>query len=103
MASKKDAALNNDELQDLQDDELDADAPAARPAKAVVKMRVENIKPFNDGSAMINLRPVTSGSPDNDAFFHLMPSGAVALGPISEAAARLFVLNADYMVEFTPA
>jgi hypothetical protein len=71
--------------------------------KVRAKMRVERIEPVIGGGAYIHLRPVTSGSAENNAFYQNTPGGACSIGLVTPEVARLFVLNSDYFVDFTPA
>lgn len=78
-------------------------ATAAKPTKVRAKMRVERIEPTPQGDAFIHLRPVTSGSLENHEFYTHTPGGACSIGLVSKEVARMFVLNQDYYVDFTPA
>jgi hypothetical protein len=75
----------------------------AAVTKVRAKMRVERIEPVPGGEAYIHLRPVTSGSPENLEFYKHTPGGACSIGLVSKEVARMFVLNADYYVDFVPA
>jgi hypothetical protein len=51
----------------------------------------------------IELRPVSSGSPENEKFYASTPCGDVKLGTINAEAAKLFELGKEYYLDFTPA
>ena len=51
----------------------------------------------------VKLRPVTSGSPENKAFYEASPSGDMTLGTLNEEASKQFSLNQEFYVDFTPA
>ena len=53
--------------------------------------------------AIIDLSPVTSGSPENEAFYAATPSGKIELSTIVDAASSQFELGKFYYVDFSPA
>ena len=51
----------------------------------------------------IALRPCAATSEENKRFFASTPTGEIQLGIVNLEAARLFELNKEYYVDFTPA
>lgn len=51
----------------------------------------------------VTLRPVYSGSPENDQFYKLTPSGQIVLSTINVAAFEQFTEGQEFYVDFTPA
>lgn len=51
----------------------------------------------------LKLHPVSSGSPENDAFYASTPSGEIQLATVNADAVAEMQLGADYYVDFTPA
>ena len=51
----------------------------------------------------IELYPVTGGSEENKQFYASTPSGKIELGVVNAEAAKLFELNKDHYVDFSPA
>ena len=51
----------------------------------------------------IELRPVTSGSKENEQFYMATPSGMIELTTINPAAGNTFKLGAEYYVDFSAA
>jgi len=51
----------------------------------------------------IELQPVMSGSPENEAFYAATPGGLVKLQTVNHEAGVQFALGAEYYVDFTPA
>jgi hypothetical protein len=47
--------------------------------------------------------PVTSGSPENDAFYKYTPAGKLELSTINAEAAAGFEVGKAYYLDFTPA
>lgn len=109
MGSKQDKEVSAQQALVDQNESGQADlatktaAPRAAITKVRAKMRVERIDPVPNGEAYIHLRPVTSGSEENRAFYNGTPGGACTIGLVSKEVARMFVLNSDYFVDFTPA
>jgi len=62
-----------------------------------------NIQPPDENLKVIKLRAVTSGSPENDSFFKLTPSGEISLATVNAEASAQFTEGAEYFVDFTPA
>ena len=52
---------------------------------------------------VIELQPVTSGSPENEQYFKYTPYGKIEVGTINKAAAADFVVGKPYYVDFTQA
>lgn len=65
------------------------------------KFRCESIEP-QTGGKVVTLRPVVSGSAENESFYRYTPWGEIKLGTVNEAAAAQFVEGAEYYVDFTP-
>ncbi len=51
----------------------------------------------------IELQPVMSGSPENEAFYAATPGGSVKLMTVSDEAGTQFELGAEYYIDFTKA
>ena len=51
----------------------------------------------------IELSPVVSGSPENEAFYAATPGGAIKLQTISHEAGVQFDLGTEFYVDFTRA
>jgi hypothetical protein len=49
------------------------------------------------------LSPVTSGSPENDAFYQYKPGGSLVLATINAAAAEQLQVGREYYIDITPA
>lgn len=72
------------------------------------KFKVGRISQVDGGhssaiSTMINLYPVTSGSPENEKFYRYTPSGSIELSTVNAEAAKNFELGKEYYVDFTEA
>jgi hypothetical protein len=67
------------------------------------KFKVTSITELTGGAKEIKLYPVTSGSEENKEFFKYTPSGEIRLGVLNEEAAKQFVIDREYFVNFTPA
>lgn len=57
----------------------------------------------NEGGFSLTFYPVTSGSAENERFYHYTPAGQVQLSTINAEAAAGFAVGAEYYVDFTPA
>ncbi len=66
------------------------------------KFRVESVTKFENGNS-VKLTPVTSGSEENESFFHYTPFGTIEIGTINEGAASQFTPGAEFYVDFTKA
>lgn len=55
----------------------------------------------NENGGLVSLNPVTSGSPENENFYHLTPGGNITLSTINQAAYDAFEEGAEYYVDFT--
>lgn len=51
----------------------------------------------------IQLEPVVSGSPENDAFYAATPHGSISLQTLNHAAGSQFELGGEYYIDFTSA
>lgn len=67
------------------------------------KMKVESIEMSSGGGGAVILRPVTSGSAENESFFKYTPSGSLHLSTINEAAISQFELGKEFYVDLSPA
>lgn len=69
------------------------------------KFKCESKSPSNEAGTQgtVQLRPVTSGSEENDRFFYLTPGGQVTLSTINESAYAQFEIGKEYYVDFSPA
>lgn len=50
----------------------------------------------------VKLSPVTSGSPENAAFYAATPGGSIDFSTINESAANALPLGGEVYVDFTP-
>ena len=66
------------------------------------KFKVESITSTENG-ASIELRPVISGSEENEKFFKWTPGGSIQMSTINEAAAEQFKPGAEFYVDFIKA
>ncbi|AOY88635.1 hypothetical protein BKP64_10895 [Marinobacter salinus] len=66
------------------------------------KFKVESVTKFDNGNS-VKLSPVTSGSEENESFFHYTPFGTIEIGTINENAAADFTPGAEFYVDFTKA
>lgn len=66
------------------------------------KFIVENVALREDGGT-VYLRPVTSGSDENDQFYKYTPGGSIQLSTLNQDAVNSFVVGAEYYVDFTRA
>lgn len=48
----------------------------------------------------ISLEPVTSGSPENEAFYEATPSGSIILETLNAEAGNYFQLGRNYYIRF---
>lgn len=67
------------------------------------KMKVEELEMSESGGGSVKLRPVTSGSAENDQFYKYTPSGTLHLSTINQAAIEQFELGKEFYVDLTPA
>lgn len=51
----------------------------------------------------IEMRPVTTGSPENETFFRFTPHGDMKIGLVSAETARGFVVGKQYYLDISPA
>jgi hypothetical protein len=66
------------------------------------KFRVNHIERAGDGQT-IQLHPVYSGSPENEAFFKATPGGQISLYCVNPEANEQFALGKEFYIDFTPA
>lgn len=66
------------------------------------KFRCDRNDSNGDGST-ISLVPVTSGSEENERFFHLTPGGGVHMITVNAQAAAQFEVGKEYYVDFSRA
>ena len=52
---------------------------------------------------VVKLRPVTSGSEENENFYKYTPGGDLSLSTINSGAAERFNVGKEYYLDFTPA
>jgi hypothetical protein len=74
--------------------------PAVPAALPTVRAK---FKVSRNENGIIALDVVHSGSPENDRFFHLTPSGHIDIGTVNEVAAKRLVVGKEYYVDFTAA
>lgn len=65
------------------------------------KFKVVSVTESEGGLKTVNMQPVTSGSPENTAFYKWTPSGQIQLGTINPDAAAPFVPGTEFYVDFT--
>lgn len=63
----------------------------------------EKSEPNSDGNSTVKLEAVTSGSPENDAFFRNTPWGRLEFGTVNKAAADQIEVGKEYFVDLSPA
>ena len=51
----------------------------------------------------VELKPVISGSQENEDFYRYTPGGEITLYTINENAASQFIIGKEYYIDFTPA
>lgn len=64
------------------------------------KFKVASITKDENGTS-VSLRPVVSGSKENEEFFKLTPWGEIKIGTINPSAAEQFAPGAQLYVDFT--
>lgn len=67
------------------------------------KFKVSRIEQESVDGRIIELKPVTGGSAENQSFYRWTPSGVIELRTISEFAAKQFEFGKEFYVDFTPA
>lgn len=71
------------------------------------KFRVESVVPASLGDeelkegAVVTLRAVVGGSPENDEFYRLTPGGEIKLSVVKAETAAKFEVGKEYYVDFT--
>jgi len=66
------------------------------------KFRVHNLT-VNSWGTEVFLSPVYGDNPENKQFWDATPSGDMRMTIKNDAAAKLFVVNKEYYIDFTPA
>jgi hypothetical protein len=69
--------------------------------RAKFKCVSKNTVQYSDGDAQIFLLPVSEGSEENEKFYSGTPAGQIELLTINEEAAKQFIVNKEYYVDFT--
>lgn len=72
-------------------------------AKFTVSSKEERMSYNGTKETVVKLRPVTSGSKENEEFYKYTPSGNVDLGTINQEAADFFEFGKEYYLDFTEA
>lgn len=68
------------------------------------KMKCEYTKVASDGfGGEVRLRPVISGSAENEAFYKYTPGGELVLATVNEAAFAQFEEGKEYYLDISPA
>lgn len=68
------------------------------------KMKCDALQPATDGEGgTVMLRPVISGSPENDEFYKYTPGGQLQLSTINQEAYDQFEQGREYYVDVSPA
>jgi hypothetical protein len=65
------------------------------------KLKCTDKKDNPDGTSIITLSPVCTGSPENDLFFKYTPWGKFAMGTINESASKQFEVGKEYYVDIS--
>ncbi len=66
------------------------------------KFIVESVTRTTQGGST-TLRPVTSGSPENESFYKFTPGGTISLSIVNDPALAQFVPGRQFYVDFTEA
>ena len=66
------------------------------------KVRLEAVTKTINGNEVV-LRPVTSGSQENQSFFKYTPYGEIKLGTINNEVVEKMTVGKEYYVDFTEA
>ena len=72
------------------------------PVKARGKFKVESKTETACGTS-IEMRPVTSGSEENKAFYKYTPSGSLSLQVLNDNVVGKFVVGKEYYIDITAA
>ena len=64
------------------------------------KFKVESVIRFVSGT-QITMRPVTSGSPENEKFYRYTPCGELSLQTVNEEAAKQFEPGKEYYIDIS--
>lgn len=67
------------------------------------KFKVTSITETEGGMKTAQLQSVSSGSPENAAFFKWTPSASINLSTMNPSAAEQFVPGKEFYVDFTEA
>ena len=66
------------------------------------KFKVESVK-FVVGGGVVELKPVTCGSAENEKFYKYTPGGEMNLQVVSTEVANQFIPGKEYYIDITPA
>ena len=67
-----------------------------------MSIRVKFRAVSNEGGR-VELVPVTAGSPENETFYYLTPSGVLIFQTINPAVATQILVGAEYYIDITAA
>lgn len=67
------------------------------------KFKVTSVTESEGGLKTAKMQAVSSGSPENEAFFKWTPSASIDLSTMNPEAAEQFVPGKQFYVDFTPA
>jgi hypothetical protein len=67
--------------------------------KVRAKFKVET-KTENQSGFIVDLKPVVSGSVENEQFYKYTPGGTVSLSTVNKAAAEYFAVGREYYIDF---
>lgn len=66
------------------------------------KFKVCEINKYSDGIS-VTLRPVVTGSKENEQFFAATPWGELKMGTVNQAAASQFAVGDEFYIDLTKA
>lgn len=72
-------------------------------AKMVCVRKTNAVDQESGKGGTVVLRPVVSGSAENESFYQYTPSGELVLSTINQAAFEQFDVPKEYYVDITPA
>lgn len=67
------------------------------------KVKLDSVSLNEDGTAAVVFTPVTSGSIENQEFFHYTPWGKIELGTINRKIVAQLEVGREYYVDFIEA
>lgn len=67
--------------------------------KVRAKFKVET-KTENQSGFVVDMKPVITGSVENENFYKWTPGGSVMLSTINKAAAEYFAVGREYYIDF---